>query len=839
METVRSVNPKSLPLHAHCNDQHRRSVQYKVAIYSPNHVVSGTKNPAISCSFRNSFFASFPFSNNQLQKSSDIRGFFSSKPIIDISLVNSKIKECTDNGFFEDAIVVYLNLLECGFPVEKFQFFPCLIKAVGGLLDITMGKEIHGHLLKLGVLEDIYIKNSLLGMYWKCGAVRDAVKMFEKMERRDLVSWNSMISGFCQSGGYANSLMRFSWMIREVGGIYLNRVACLSALSSCASLKFLSCGKEIHGFLVKSGLDFDEFLVGGLIDMYMKCGDIKNAEHVFKRSIDEELVRENRVVWNVIILGYVSNECLSLAWESFTKMLELGINPDSSTLVAILVLLSQSLNLAVGKQIHGIIHSFGLESDIRVVTALMEMYFKCGDPETGLKIFRQSQNYNLVMWGSVISNCAQHDYSNAALQLFQDFLLEYRFPDSVILLAALRACSSLVLKPKGMEIHGLAVKLGFDSDIFVGGALVDLYGKCGDMESAQEVFYRLPTRDLVSWNALISGFAQNEYADKALREFRNMQSEQIKPNTVTVACILSVCAHLSVIVLCKELHCYLLRHGFEFNILVSNSLISTYAKCGDVNSSWTVFDKMPARDEVSWNSIMLCFGMHGHTDKMFALFEKMKEAGMKPDHATFTAVLSACSHAGKVEMGWKYFDSMVKDYNLDPRVEQYTCMIDLLGRAGHLDEAYNLIMAMSCSPDDRVWGSLLGSCKSHGDVKLAEVVANHIFELDPNNIGYRVLLANLYEDSGKLNEVTQVRTEIKCIGVKKQPGCSWIEVNNGIHIFIASDSSHSQSEIIYATIENLTLEMRRLGYVPHLLSATIGPDEAEVKEDHDVLMPLD
>ncbi|KAB1199996.1 hypothetical protein CJ030_MR0G008679 [Morella rubra] len=294
-----------------------------------------------------------------------------------------------------------------------------------------------------------------------------------------------------------------------------------------------------------------------------------------------------------------------------------------------------------------------------------------------------------------------------------------------------------------------------------------------------------------------------------------MQSEGLAPNTVTAAYILCVCAHLSVMVLCKESHCYLLRRGLESDVLVSNSLMAAYAKCGDIFSSRTVFENMLEKNEVSWNSMISGYGMHGRTDEMFALFENMKESGMKPDHATFIALLSGCSHAGKVNMGWKYFKSMAEDHKLEPRVEHYTCMVDLLGRAGQLKQAYDLIMAMPCVADDRIWGSLLGSCKTHGCEKLAELVANHIFKLDPACIGYRVLLSNIYDGVGKQNEVTRVRSEIKDMGLKKKPGCSWIEVDNKIHTFIASDHSHSRVEEIYAAIDSLTTEMKRAGYNPH------------------------
>ncbi|KAJ8771790.1 hypothetical protein K2173_026967 [Erythroxylum novogranatense] len=817
MECARSLFSGSLHQYSPSEFQQHNPLPSKSA---PNYFFCGKSPFSISCDHR---FLSSTFSNNPLTNS---RLISSNNSAIDVSLAYGRIKEFTDDGLFEDAIRVYRNLLECGFPVEEFQFFPCLIKAFGGLCDVKKAKEIHGHLLKLGFSEDLFVNNALLSMYAKCGAIADAVRVFERMSDRDFVSWNAMISGFCHLGDCMNSLTYFGMMLRQCGELHLSRVACVSALSSCALCEFLTHGREIHGFLVKYGLDTNEFIVSALLEMYMKCGDVKNAQNVFNTVHEKEALRENRVIWNVMILGYISNELLSVALELFVDMLKLGIDPDSSTVVALLMLASQRFNLGFGRQFHRIILEFELENDARVETALMEMYFKCGDPETGLKIFKRSQNRNLVTWGSVISNCSQGGYPYEALQLFHDYLLDDGCPDSVTLLAALRASSSLALKSRGMEIHGLAIKMGLDSNVFVGGAIVDLYGKCRDTRSAQEVFDGLPDKDLVTWNALISGFAQTECPDGALKAFRLMLSKQIRPNSVTLACVLSVCVHLSLMILCKEVHCYVLRHGYDHNILVSNSLVSTYAKCGNISNSWTMFEKMLTRDKVSWNSIMLGLGMHGQFDKMFVTFEEMKEAGAKPDHTTITALLSACSHGGKVEMGWKYLKCMVEDYNLEPRIEQYTCMVDLLGRAGLLNQAYNLIMQMPYSPDDRIWGSLLGSCKNHGDAKLAEVVAGHLFEFDRTNTGYRVLLANLYEDSGRRNEVTRIRLEIKHKGLKKQPGCSWIEVNNSVHTFTAGDWSHKQSEEIHAVVENLMQEIKAR-YTPLLQSQKSVPDEPE------------
>ncbi|XP_042496465.1 pentatricopeptide repeat-containing protein At4g21300-like isoform X2 [Macadamia integrifolia] len=734
------------------------------------------------------------------------------------------IRDYTANGLFKDAIGVYLKLLNFGILTQQLPFFPSLIKAFAGLLDLRMGQQIHGHVLKFGLLTDVYVANSLLAMYWKCGALEDALHLFENILNRDSVSWNTMISGFDQSVMPLQALVMFRRMVRELGAIP-NRVACLSALSSCSSCGSLLHGKEIHAFVTKNGLDLDPSLVNEMIGMYMKCGHLRNAEHVFGILLEREHLRENTLIWNAMISGYVFNGCFWDAFALFQKMLMLGINLDSSTMVTVLVLCSQLLDLKVGRQIHGYIVCVGLKLNARIETAILDMYCKCGEIQDGLNVFERSSNMNFVMWGAIIAGCAQNGLSTKALELFSKSRVEGGLVDPITVLAVLRACSSLSLMLNGMETHGLAIKMGFSSDVFIGGALTDMYAKCGDIESSQRIFLGLSARDVISWNALVSGYAQNDYADKALKAFRNMQYELVRPNTVTFASILSVCARLSALILCKQIHCYLIRNRFDANVLVSNSLISAYARCGDISSALIIFNGISERNEISWNSMIAGLGIHGHMDDMLALFDKMKAADIKPDHVTFTAILSACSHAGRVDEGWRHFRSMVKDYNLKPELEHYTCMVDLLGRAGHLDQAFNMIMDMPCQPDGHIWGSLLASCKIHCNAEMAERAANHLFKLDSSSMGYQILLSNIYEDFGRWDNVSRIRTAIKDMGLKKNPGCSWIEVNHKLHVFVAKDRSHYQSEQIHATLEILTKDITGAGYIPQSYPLSIQHDE--------------
>ncbi|KAJ4980198.1 hypothetical protein NE237_010978 [Protea cynaroides] len=742
----------------------------------------------------------------------------------DVSYVTNMIREYTTNGLFEDAIVVYLEWLNYSVPTQ-LPFFPSLIKAFAGLLDLRTGRQIHGHVLKFGLFTDVYVANSLLALYWKCGSFEDALQLFENILNRDSVSWNTMISGFDQSMLPLQALMMFRRMVQELG-VIPNRVSCLSALSSCSSCGSLVHGKEIHAFVTKNGLDLDPSLVNELIGMYTKCGHLRNAEQVFGIFLERESLSENTVVWNAMISGYVFNGCFLDAFTLFQKMLVLGVKPDSSTIVTVLVLCSHLLDIKVGRQIHGHIVRFGLKLDARIETAMLDMYCKCGEIQDGLNIFERSSNVNFVMWGAMIAGCAQNGCSRKALELFSKFMVEGGLADPITVLAVLRACSSLTLNLNGMETHGLTIKMGFSSDVFIGAALTDMYAKCGDIESAQRIFRGLSERDVISWNALVSGYAQNDYADEALKAFHEMQYELVRPNTVTFASILSVCARLSALILCKQIHCYLIRNRFEANVLLSNSLISAYSKCGNIKSALILFNGVSERNEISWNSMISGLGMHGLVDDMLALFDRMKAAEMKPDHVTFTAILSACGHAGRVDEGWRQFRSMVKDYNIKPELEHYTCMVDLLGRAGHLDQALNMILGMPCQPDGQIWGSLLASCKIHCNEEMAERAADYLFKLDSSRMGYQILLSNIYEDSGKLDNVTMIRTAVKDMGFKKKPGCSWLEVDHNLHVFVANDRSHYQSEQIYATLEILTEEIKGAGYIPQLYPVIIKHDEA-------------
>jgi pentatricopeptide repeat protein len=328
---------------------------------------------------------------------------------------------------------------------------------------------------------------------------------------------------------------------------------------------------------------------------------------------------------------------------------------------------------------------------------------------------------------------------------------------------------------------------------------------------------------------MIAGYTQNGLANEALSIFHEMQLSGTKPNAVTMVSVVLACARLAALQQGKCFHAYIIKCVFDLNVVLETTLIDMYAKCGKVEIARQMFDNISRKNVVSWTAMIGGYAMHGLAEDAHALFIQMVQVGMKPDHITFTHILYACTHAGLVEEGWKYFNCMKQDYSITPRVDHYACMVDLLGRAGHLDEAQELIKHMPLEPNAGVWGALLGVCRTHGNIELAKHVAERLFELEPEDAGNYVLLSNIYAAAGRWDDAAKVRTMMKSKGLKKTPGCSLIEVNKKVHSFLVGDQLHPQSEQIYAVLENLKMQMKEAGYVPDT-NFVLHNVEEEVKE---------
>ncbi|KAF3453285.1 hypothetical protein FNV43_RR03725 [Rhamnella rubrinervis] len=474
------------------------------------------------------------------------------------------------------------------------------------------------------------------------------------------------------------------------------------------------------------------------------------------------------------------------------------------------------------------------------------------------RIFKYLEKPETVLWNSCLKTFAEGDNPNDSILLFYQMRQFDVFPDSFTLSFVLKACMHLLDVSNGRIVHGYVEKLRLQSNLFLQNTVLNLYGMCGvhgdarllfekmplrdvvtwnimithllkieDTEGAYDLFVRMPEKNVRSWTLMIAGYVQCGKPKEAINLFREMEKAGISPNEVTVVAVLAACADLGDLYFGRRIHEYSRRNGFERNIRLSNTLIDMYVKCGCLDGAQQVFNEMEERTIVSWSAMIAGLAMHGKAEESLRLFSEMIQLGLKPNEVTFIGLLHACSHMGLVDEGRKFFASMTTDYGIVPRIEHYGCMVDLFSRAGLLNEAHEFIMNMPIKPNGVVWGALLGGCKVHKNIELAEKAIAHISELDPLNDGYYVVLSNIYAEAQKWEDTARVRKLMRERGVKKTPGWSSISIDGIVHEFVAGDETHPQAMEIFKMWEKLLEKMKRYGYVPDTSVILLDIEEIE------------
>ncbi|XP_023740617.1 pentatricopeptide repeat-containing protein At3g26782, mitochondrial [Lactuca sativa] len=540
--------------------------------------------------------------------------------------------------------------------------------------------------------------------------------------------------------------------------------------------------------------------------------------------------------WNSVIAD------LSRAGESvesllaFSAMRKLSLTPNRSTFPCTIKSCSALYDLHSGKQTHQQAIVFGFHNDLFVSSALIDMYSKCGHLDDARNLFDESPLRNVVSWTSMITGYVQNGLPHEALSLFKNFLTEESMSenedevciDSVAMVSVLAACSSTSSKSITEGVHGVVVKKGFAENTKIGNTLVDAYAKCGQVAFSRKAFDEINDKDVTTWNSMIAVCAQNGFSTEALKLFSKMvQDPNVKYNAVTLSTVLLACAHSGALQLGKCIHDQVIKMCLEEEVIVGTSIVDMYCKCGRVMTAKRSFDRIKNKNVKSWTAMVAGYGMHGYAKEALNMFYEMIRVKIVPNHITFVSVLSACSHAGMVDEGWHWFQTMKHKYSIEPGVEHYSCMVDLLGRAGFLDKAYDLIKKMKVKPDFVVWGSLLAACRMHKNVELGEISARHLFELDPENCGYYVLLCNMYADAGRWEDVEKMRVYMKSHGLSKTPGFSLVELKGRVHVFLVGDKEHPDHEKIYLYLEELMMKVQEAGYVANMTSVLHDIDKEE------------
>lgn len=397
--------------------------------------------------------------------------------------------------------------------------------------------------------------------------------------------------------------------------------------------------------------------------------------------------------------------------------------------------------------------------------------------------------------------------------------------------AVIKACAELPSLKLGRVVHCHVLVCGFGWNKFVQAALVSFYAKCVDLGVAREVFDRMLERTVVAWNSMISGYEQNGFAEEAVKLFYEMHDLGVEFDSTTLVSVLSACAQLGAFGLGCWIHEYIVLNGLGVNVVLGTTLINMYARCGNVKKARGVFDLMDEQNVVAWTAMISGYGMHGYGREALELFHLMKNHGPPPNDVTFVAVLSACAHAGLVKEGQLAFASMKQDYGLVPAMEHHVCMVDMLGRAGLLDEAFQHIKDQSCSlkPAPAVWTAMLGACKMHKNLDLGVVVAEHLLDTQPEHPGHYVLLSNIYAMAGRMDRVEMVRDMMIQKGLKKQVGYTTIEVDHKTYLFSMGDRTHPEATVIYRYLDDLMERSRVVGYVPASESVMHELEEEETE----------
>ncbi|XP_023639428.1 pentatricopeptide repeat-containing protein At2g22070 [Capsella rubella] len=644
----------------------------------------------------------------------------------------------------------------------------------------------------------------------------------------------------------------------------------------------------VHCRVIKSGLFFSVYLMNNLMNVYSKTGYALHARKLFdemplrtafswnivlsayakRGDMDstceffDRLPQRDSVSWTTMVVGYKNVGQYHKAIRIMGEMMKEGVEPTQFTLTNVLasVAATRCLETVMAK----VVFDRMVVRDISSWNAMIALHMQVGQMDLAMAQFEQMAERDIVTWNSMISGYNQRGYDLRALDMFSKMLRDSMLsPDRFTLASVLSACANLEKLCIGKQIYSHIVTTGFDISGIVLNALISMYSRCGGVETARRlieqrgtadlkiegftalldgyiklgdmiqakmIFDSLRDRDVVVWTAMIVGYEQHGLYCEAINLFRSMVGGEQRPNSYTLAAMLSVASSLASLGHGKQIHGNAVKSGEIYSVSVSNALITMYAKAGNITSAWRAFDLIRSeRDTVSWTSMIIALAQHGHAEEALELFETMLMEGLRPDHITYVGVFSACTHAGLVNQGRQYFHMMKDVYKIEPTLSHYACMVDLFGRAGLLQEAQEFIEKMPIEPDVVTWGSLLSACRVHKNVDLGKVAAERLLLIEPENSGAYSALANLYSACGKWEEAAKIRKSMKDGRVKKEQGFSWIEVKHRVHVFGVEDGVHPQKNEIYITMKKMWDEIKKMGYIPDTASVLHDLEE-EVKE---------
>ncbi|KAH7438986.1 hypothetical protein KP509_04G040100 [Ceratopteris richardii] len=619
-----------------------------------------------------------------------------------------------------------------------------LLTASMSLNDPLTGMTIHACAVRQGILEENpYIGSALVDMYAKCGQIHEARYVFGMLSVKDVVGWTSMIAGNVACGSPMEALHCFEVMQSE--GIQPDSFSYASGLRACARLCDRVKGQEIYVEIVKKGLETtDGFLSSGLVDMYARCGLLLEACSIFLKQ------PFNVVAWTALLTRVTSFNCSHKIVCQLLDFMDLeGLCPSAVTFVCILKTCSAIGSIATGCKVHIEIVKRGFEGDAAANNSLIDFYVKCNFLEEAHYVFHKLSSRTVVSYNALLAGYALLSKNEQVLDVCKLMDLECVYPNAITFAISLQACGNMRAKCDGQQIYAEIMKRGFplEGDDYIGNALIDMYMKCGLLEDAYAVFSKLPVQDVISWTLIIQGYSEYGSDEEAFEYFELMQKSGISPSVVTLAYSLRVCGDLGALAKGQEVHMQSIKRGLEEEPTLRNCVLYLYSKCGMLAAAEQLFHGMLSQDIVPWNILMAGYAVCGETKEVLQIFNNVIEQNLQPDSVTFVHILNACSHEGDLEKGQMLFYSMLSHYDINPSLNHYTCMIDLLGRSGNMNAANIIITEMPLHPGLVEWHTIMAACRKWGNVDLARHGFQHARQLDEMDDNAYLYMFNIYADA--------------------------------------------------------------------------------------------
>ncbi|XP_061365080.1 pentatricopeptide repeat-containing protein At1g15510, chloroplastic isoform X2 [Gastrolobium bilobum] len=685
---------------------------------------------------------------------------------------NSDICQLCLDGNLDRAMSYLDSMNELQVPVNE-DAYVALIRLCEWKRARKEGSRVYSYVSKSMTHLSLQVGNALLSMFVRFGNMVDAWFVFGRMEERSVFSWNVLVGGYAKAGFFDEAMDLYHRMLWV--GVRPDVYTFPCVLRTCGGMPDLVRGREVHVHVMRYGFESNVDVVNALITMYVKCGDINTARLVF-----DKMPNRDRISWNAMISGYFENgECLE-GLRLFCLMLEYPVDPDLKTLTSVITACELLGDERLGREIHGYVLRTEFGRDPSVCNSLIPMYSSVGLIKEAEKVFSQTECRDVVSWTAMISGYENSLMPQKALETYKMMEDEGVMPDEITIAIVLSACSCLCNLDMGKNLHEVAKQTGLISYVMVANTLIDMYAKCKCIDRALEVFHSTHGKNIITWTSIILGLRINNRCSEALFFFRDMIL-RLKPNSITLICVLSACARIGALTCGKEIHAHALRTGVSFDGFLPNAILDMYVRCGRMEYAWKQFSS-GNQDVAAWNILLTGYAERGKGALATELFQRMVESNVYPDEITFISILCACSRS-----------------------------VDLLGRAGKLEDAYGFIQKMPMKPDPAVWGALLNACRIHHNVELGELAAENIFQDDRTSVGYYILLSNLYANNGKWDKVAKVRKMIRQNGLIVDPGCSWVEVKGTVHAFLSGDNLHPQMKEITAVLERFYEKMKEAG----------------------------